>query len=150
MSNRKDATYDLIMLALGAVDELWSRVFDSVKAWSGEETSDQVAEAMVGWRETYAKQQVELIQLDVRLQALEVWKKSTAEYLNTVESDRYDFMRRLAYLEDQQEKLEKNYGATMSGDTAHYEWHQKNDPEISDAIASLNKLVAMPIAGGGR
>ena len=55
MSNRKDATYDLIMLALGAVDELWSRVFDSVKAWAGEETSDRVSAAMVGWREAHAK-----------------------------------------------------------------------------------------------
>jgi len=107
MTTRKDATHDLIMLALGAVDELWSRVFDTVKAWAGEETSGQVAEAMVGWRETYRAQQTLLESMAERLVRLEKRddkvtraREWTAMSWNNMVKRQEDLDKRLSYLED--------------------------------------------------
>lgn len=41
-------------MVLGWLDERWGEIFDRVKAWAGEETGDEVAEAMLGWRESFA------------------------------------------------------------------------------------------------
>jgi len=100
MSTRKDATYDLIMLALGAVDELWSRVFDSVKAWAGEETSDRVAAAMVGWREAHRAQQAFLGDLADRVGTVENHNRALDQGMFQI-SDRVKILEeRIAYVEE--------------------------------------------------